>query len=119
MELEKPLEPSVIPTEPELESTEQAPELSPVLIIPRVTFNYVVIAITFLLVGFGMGTLLANRAAQNTRSIVSEAVAAALCASIAAATASLTSWRAPCAERFASSVPTTMPTNKNVTAITA
>lgn len=76
MELEKPLDPSGIPTE--TSSERAAPELSPVIVIPRVVFNYVVIAVTFLIVGVAVGTLLANRSAQGTRELVSEAVAAAL-----------------------------------------
>ena len=85
MELEKPLDSTGMSTETPSElpnATINNPsgdnELSPVIVIPRVTFNYAVIAMTFLLVGVVVGTLLTNRSAQSTQELISEAVAAAL-----------------------------------------
>lgn len=90
MDFEKPLDPLNTPTEvdpqpvpekPKNDVTEgyaQPAELSPVLVISRVTFNYVVIALTFLVLGGIIGTVLTNRNAQSNRELISEAVAAAL-----------------------------------------
>ena len=79
MELEKPLsaDQPTAPDAPDVDAPVPA-ELSPVLVISRETFNYVVIAITFLIVGDVIGTLLTNRANQSTRELISEAVAAAM-----------------------------------------
>jgi protein-disulfide isomerase len=66
------------PAEQPTQDTPTPAELAPVLVISREAFNYVVIAITFLIVGIAIGTLLANRAAESNRELISEAVAAAL-----------------------------------------
>ncbi|MBZ0286532.1 MAG: thioredoxin domain-containing protein [Anaerolineae bacterium] len=82
MEVEKPLaqpaEPESAPEKPKNDDHVEPVEASPVLVIPRVAFNYAVIAVVFLVIGGFIGAMITQREAQSTREVISEAVAAAL-----------------------------------------
>jgi protein-disulfide isomerase len=51
---------------------------SAVLVIPRVVFNYVVIAGVFLILGVAIGVLWANNSAASNRALIEQSVAAAV-----------------------------------------
>lgn len=88
MEIEKKpyLSPEEIPAnEPAPEEREiladeftAAQPLSPVLVIPRALFNYVIIAVVFLILGVAIGVLWANNNAASNKTLIQQSVAAAI-----------------------------------------